>query len=260
MSTHSRFVEAPSPRAIADGYQLLQELGAVDDDATLTPLGRELARLAGRSAHRAHDRSRRASAVASPRCSVIASALSVPDPRDRPLAKQQAADQAHLALSRRALDFLSLLALWEFFAERSSPRSSRTAGWSTPAARSSFRTCGLREWRDVHAQLANEIARAGLEVATPTLPATIDAARYRAIHEALLAGLLGNIGTKDADGDGVPGRARHRASTCIRARASRRRRPKMGARRRGSSRRRASTRAARRRSSPNGSRRSPATA
>src|SRR5690606_31041176 len=89
------FVEAPSPRAIADGYQLLQELDAVDASRALTPSGRELARLPlepriGRSVLAAR------SAGCLPEALVVASALSVPDPRERPLGRQQAADQAHL--------------------------------------------------------------------------------------------------------------------------------------------------------------------
>ena len=73
---------------------------------------------------------------------VIASALSVPDPRDRPLAKQQAADEAHLLFRDERSDFLSFLALWEFFGDAARCKSSRIAAWSTPAARASSRFCG----------------------------------------------------------------------------------------------------------------------
>ncbi len=110
------FVDAPGPRAIADGYQLLQELGAVDDERRLTPLGRELARLPldpriGRIVLAARD------AGCLPEALVIASALAVPDPRERPLERQQAADQAHLKFRDDRSDFLSLVALWEFFGD-----------------------------------------------------------------------------------------------------------------------------------------------
>src|SRR6185369_2437596 len=110
-----RFLEAPGSRAIADGYQLLEELGAVDTQRRLTPLGRELAALPvdpriGRMLLAAKD---------GPMAEmlVIASALSVPDPRERPLEKRQAADQAHLRFRDERSDFLSLLALWQFFAD-----------------------------------------------------------------------------------------------------------------------------------------------
>jgi len=104
------FLEAPSSRAVADGYQLLAELGAVDAGRALTPLGRELARLpvdprVGRMVLAARERGCLAEVL------VIASALSVPDPRDRPLEKQQAADQAHLRFRDERSDFLSLIAL-----------------------------------------------------------------------------------------------------------------------------------------------------
>ncbi len=108
------FVEPPQPRAIADGYQLLQELGAVDGARRLTALGAELARLpVDPRVARMIVAAREQGCVAE--VLVIAAALSVPDPRERPLAKQQAADQAHLVFRDERSDFLSLLALWEFF-------------------------------------------------------------------------------------------------------------------------------------------------
>ncbi len=196
------FLEAPSPRAIADGYQQLQELSAVDAERTLTPLGRELARLpvdprVGRMVLAARDAGCLAEVL------VIASALSVPDPRDRPLAKQQAADEAHLLFRDERSDFLSFLALWEFFGARLAEKLSHRRLVDVCRARfvSFFR---LTEWRDVHAQLAGEMAEQGWKW-DAKLPAAIDAARYRTIHEALLAGLLGNVGLKDAEGQAYLG-------------------------------------------------------
>ena len=87
-----------------------------------------------------------------------------------------------------------------------------------PAARSFVSFLRLTEWRDVHAQLAGEIAEQGWKW-DAKLPAAIDAARYRTIHEALLAGLLGNVGLKDAEGAGVPRRARHPLSSASGVRA-----------------------------------------
>ncbi len=196
------FVEPPGPRAIADGYQLLQELGAVDAERRLTPLGAELARLpvdprVGRMVLAARERGCVAEVL------VIASALSVPDPRDRPLAKQQAADQAHLVFRDERSDFLSLLALWEFFGRKLDEKLSHRK--LVDACRAQFVSyLRLREWRDVHAQLAGEVAVQDVTWQAK-LPATIDAARYQAIHQALLAGLLGNIGSQEGDGDGYLG-------------------------------------------------------
>ena len=196
------FVEAPGARAIADGYQLLQELGAVDAERGLTPLGAELARLPvdpriGRMVVAARERGCVAEVL------VIASALSVPDPRDRPLAKQQAADQAHLLFRDERSDFLSLLALWEFFEQKLAEKLSHRR--LVDACRARFVSyLRLREWRDVQAQLASEVAEQGWTW-QPQLPAAIDAARYQALHQALLAGLLGNVGMQDGEGDGYLG-------------------------------------------------------
>ena len=196
------FVEPPTSRAISDGYQLLQELGAVDSARQLTTLGRELARLpvdprVGRMVLAA----RHSGCVGE--MLVIASALSVPDPRERPLARQQAADQAHLMFRDERSDFLSLLTLWQFFDAQVEQKLSHRR--QVDACRAHFVSyLRLREWRDVHAQLASELAEQGVKW-TPQLPSTIDAKKYQAIHEALLAGLLGNIGMQDGENEGYAG-------------------------------------------------------
>ena len=191
------FIEPPGPRAIADGYQLLQELGAVDGERALTPLGRELARLPldpriGRIVLAARD------AGCLPEALVIASALAVPDPRERPLERQQAADQAHLKFRDERSDFLSLVALWEFFGDALAQKMSHRR--LVDACRAQFVSwLRLREWRDVHQQLVAALEEAGWKW-SPQLPPVIDAPRYAMLHKAVLAGLLGNIGSKsDAD-------------------------------------------------------------
>jgi ATP-dependent helicase HrpA len=196
------FVEPPSPRAIADGYQLLQELGAVDGEGALTKIGQELARLpvdprVGRMIVAARERGCLAEVL------VIASALSVPDPRDRPLDKQQKADEAHRLFRDERSDFLSLIALWEFFGERIEERLSHRR--LVEACRAQFVSfLRLTEWREVHAQLTRELSELGWKWQTQ-LPGKIDAERYRSIHEALASGLLGNIGTKDSEGEAYLG-------------------------------------------------------
>ncbi len=186
------FLERPSPRAIADGYQLLEELGAVDAQRRLTPLGRELAALPvdpriGRMLLAAKD---------GPMAEmlVIASALSVPDPRERPLEKRQAADQAHLRFRDERSDFLSLLALWQFFADALAAKLSHKK--LVEQCRAHYVSyLRLREWRDLHRQLAEQVAELGWKW-TDAIPDKIDAARYEAIHRALLAGLLSNVGCR----------------------------------------------------------------
>jgi ATP-dependent helicase HrpA len=192
------FVDAPGPRAIADGYQLLQELGAVDAARSLTPLGRELARLPvdprlGRMLLAARDGDCLAELL------VIVSALAVPDPRERPLERQQAADQAHLRFRDERSDFLGLIALWSFFAELSAQKLSHRA--TVDHCRAQFVSwLRLREWRDLHAQLEEQLGdpHNGLGWRwKKELPERIDEARYAVLHRALLAGLLSNIGTRD---------------------------------------------------------------
>src|SRR5213075_841942 len=105
--------EPPPRRAIADGYQLLAELGAVDDQNALTAIGRELAKLpldprVGRMILEARDRQALSEVL------VIASAMSVQDVRDRPLEQQQAADQAHRKFDDEKSEFSGDLKLWNW--------------------------------------------------------------------------------------------------------------------------------------------------
>jgi ATP-dependent helicase HrpA len=192
-----QFLDPPSPRAIADGYQLLQELGAVDARNAITSLGRELAKLPvdpriGRMIVAARD------AGCLPEVLVVASALAVPDPRERPLEKQQAADQAHLRFRDERSDFLSLIALWQFFGEAlAAKRSHRDLLTQCRSHFVSF--LRLNEWRDLHRQLSEQLTELGWGW-TDALPQKIDAARYAAIHRALASGLLSNIGTR-AEGE-----------------------------------------------------------
>lgn len=204
------FPEPPSPRAIADGYQLLQELGAVDAPRVLTPLGRELGALPvdpriGRIMLAARDAGCLAEML------VIASAMAVPDPRDRPMDKRQAADQAHLRFRDERSDFLSLIALWQFFTDALADKLPHRR--LVEHCRAHFVSyLRLREWRDLHRQLAEQVAELGWTW-PEKLPAAVDAARYATIHRALLAGLLSNIGAK-AD-NAAPGEGQYLGARAI---------------------------------------------
>ena len=186
------FVEAPPGRAIADGYDLLAELNAVDEQGALMPVGRELARLPldpriGRMLLAAHDQQALAEML------VIAAALSVQDPRERPLEAQQAADQAHRQFADERSDFQSLLKLWTFVAERIEHKKSNRK--LTDDLKSHFISPRrVREWRDVHGQLSQQVAELGwrLNGTAPT---------FEQLHTALLTGLLGNVGFKTLDAD-----------------------------------------------------------
>ena len=176
------FLDPPSPRAVADGYDLLAELGAVDEARQLTAIGRELARLPldPRVA-------RMLVAARAEGCLdqvlVIAAALSVQDPRERPLDKAATADERHGAYADERSDFLAFLKLWELQSEPGLRRLCRESFLSYPR---------MREWRDVHAQLEDTLA----ELKWPR--SSVDPVKgYRAIHRALLTGLLSNIGMRE---------------------------------------------------------------
>ncbi|MCG5262837.1 ATP-dependent RNA helicase HrpA [Cupriavidus gilardii] len=189
------FIEPPLGRAIADGYQLLQELGAVDEANALTPLGKQLARLpldprVARMILAARDQHCLREVL------IIASALSVQDPRDRPQEAQEAADQAHRKFMDERSEFLGWVRLWKWFEDAVAHKKSNRQ--LQDQCRANFLShLRLREWRDVHSQLLTTVAEQGwkLNDSEPT---------YEQVHKALLTGLLGNIGQKldEADGRG----------------------------------------------------------
>ncbi len=181
------FLDPPAPRMVADGYQLLAELGAVNEANELTDTGRRLARfpMDPRVA-------RMVLAAGRENCLaemlVIAAALEVDDPRERPFDRAEAADRAHQRFHDEQSDFLALLKLWRHFEESVEHRKSnrQLAGELREQFLSQRR---LREWRDVHHQLA---ALAGeMSMRVNEKPAT-----YEQVHRALIAGLLGNVGVK----------------------------------------------------------------
>lgn len=190
------FLEPPRPKAIADGYQLLAELGATDDNNELTPLGKELSRLpldprVGRMILEAKNREALSEVL------VIASALSGQDVRDRPMEAAQAADEKHKKFDDEKSEFSGYLKLWKWLEE--------SKGGGTEHKLSNRRHEQLlrenfisprrvREWRDVYSQLHTVIAEHGWRLNQS--PAT-----YEQLHLSMLAGLLGNIGQKSDDED-----------------------------------------------------------
>ncbi|SFF08293.1 ATP-dependent RNA helicase HrpA [Nitrosomonas sp. Nm166] len=181
------FLEPPSPRMIADGYQLLAKLGAVDDSKQLTDIGWRLSKfpidpkIARMILAAKHENCLR-------EILIIASALSLQDPRDRPFEQQAAADQAHLRFQDERSDFLSYLKLWDFFDELlKHKKSTRKLIAQCREHFLSYRR--LREWREIHGQLHVLMTEMGFR------PNQVPAG-YDEIHRALLAGLLGNIGFK----------------------------------------------------------------
>jgi ATP-dependent helicase HrpA len=190
------FIDSPSSRAIADGYLLLAELNAVDEQRQLTSLGKELARLpidprVGRMLLAAREQQCVREML------IITAALSVQDPRERPMDKQDAASKAHEKFQDEKSDFMGLLKLWDFFEHALEHKKSnrKLIELCHENFLSHFR---MREWREIHSQLHAQVAEMGLRMNEQ--PAT-----YEQIHRALLAGLLGNIGCRDIEGDTYQG-------------------------------------------------------
>ncbi|MDM0041038.1 ATP-dependent RNA helicase HrpA [Variovorax sp. J22G21] len=195
------FLEAPSPRAIADGYQLLNELGAVDDANELTAIGGELARLpldprVGRMILEARSRSALEEVL------VIASALSVQDVRDRPMDAQQQADQAHARFDDEKSEFSGYLQLWKWIhAARGGHGDTHklTNRQYEQLLRQNFVNIRrVREWRDIHSQLLTVVTEHKWKINTQP-------ANYEQLHLSMLAGLLGNIGWKLEDDEAYLG-------------------------------------------------------
>lgn len=184
------FLEPPLKRAIADGYQLLQELGALDELNRMTPVGHELAQLPldpriGRMILAARDHQCLKETL------IISAALSIQDPRDRPVDAQEAADNAHKKFVDVRSEFLSHLKIWKWFEDAiENKKSNRLLNEN---CRANFLShLRLREWRDIHSQLLTIVRERGWRLNETD-------ATYEQLHLALLTGLLGNIGCKSED-------------------------------------------------------------
>ncbi|HYP80118.1 MAG TPA: ATP-dependent RNA helicase HrpA, partial [Steroidobacteraceae bacterium] len=186
------FVEPPDGRYVRDGQRTLRELGALSEEGELTEVGRRLSRLPldprlGRMLLAGADE------LCLEELAVIAAALSVPDPRDRPADKQTQADQRHAPLRDEQSDFLSLLKLWRAFMEQRNQLSrAKLRGWCKENFLSYLR---LTEWHDVHGQVM-EVVKGELALKLNPQPAT-----YDAIHRALLAGLLSQVAQRKEQGE-----------------------------------------------------------
>ena len=181
------FVDAPTPRMIADGYQLLSELGAVDESRTITPTGKQLAKLpidprVARMLVAAKEEGCLSEVL------IIAAALSVQDPRERPMDKQEAVAQAHAEFLDEKSDFLAYLSIWKWFDEAlANKKSNRKLVQDCHERFLSY--LRLREWRELYSQLHALVTEMSWRL-------NENPARYEDVHRALLAGLLGNIGFK----------------------------------------------------------------
>jgi ATP-dependent helicase HrpA len=192
------FLEAPESRAVRDGFKLLEELQAVDDKNRLTPYGQQMARLP------LDPRLARVLVEATQRSClreilIIVSALGTQDPRERPLDKQQAADEAHKRFFHPESDFCTWLNLWDFYETQ---RQELTSNALRKFCQQNFLShMRMREWREVHRQLLLQCQE--MKLALNQQPAT-----YEEIHQALLSGFLSQVANRLEDGSYLGARSR----------------------------------------------------
>jgi ATP-dependent RNA helicase HrpA len=198
---HFPFINPPDSRLVRDGYKLLEELGAVTPAGKLTQAGRQMSRLPvdprlGRMVLAATEQQ------CLPEILVIASALAVQDPRERPADKQQQSDQAHARFRHEKSDFMAWLNLWRYYEEQRQALSQNQLRKLCKREFLSF--LRMREWRDIHAQLSIACRQQKLKPGK-ALP---EEENYQGVHVALLSGLLGNIAQHQEDRDYLGSRNR----------------------------------------------------
>jgi ATP-dependent RNA helicase HrpA len=183
------FIDAPDRRNIADGMTLLVELGALDLERRLTPLGRRLAQLPldprlARMVLAADEHGCVREVV------VIAAALSIQDPRERPVEERPAADALHARFADPNSDFLAYLNLWKYL--RDQQRELSSSQFRKLCRNEYLSWLRVREWQDIASQVRQLAKQVGISLNT------VDP-EPRAVHTALLAGLLSQIGAKDGE-------------------------------------------------------------
>ncbi|THA60385.1 ATP-dependent RNA helicase HrpA [Streptomyces sp. A0958] len=188
------FIDPPDHRNIRDGVQLLQELGALDPQEKdsrkrLTPLGRKLSQLPvdPRLARMVIEAERNGCVR---EVMVIAAALSIQDPRERPSEKQTQADQQHARFKDETSDFLAFLNLWRYVREQQKERGS--SSFRRMCKQEYLNFLRIREWQDIYAQLRAVAKQMGIELNDEDAP-------EQSVHTSLLAGLLSHIGLKDTE-------------------------------------------------------------
>ncbi|MEU1123884.1 ATP-dependent RNA helicase HrpA [Streptomyces sp. NPDC005899] len=193
------FIDPPDHRNIRDGIQLLQELGALETGEKpaaegkrgqrLTPLGRKLSQLPvdPRLARMVVEADRNGCVR---EVMVIAAALSIQDPRERPADKQTQADQNHARFKDETSDFLAFLNLWRYIREQQKERGS--SSFRRMCKQEYLNFLRIREWQDIYAQLRTVAKQMGIQLNDEDAP-------EQAVHTSLLAGLLSHIGLKDTE-------------------------------------------------------------
>jgi ATP-dependent helicase HrpA len=185
------FIDPPDRRNVNDGVKLLEELGALDE-RKLTPLGRQLAQLPvdPRLARMVIEADKQECVA---EVMVVAAALSIQDPRERPADKQQQADEKHARFTDKESDFFSYLNLWKYLRDKQQELSGNQFRRMCRAEFLNY--LRVREWQDIYAQLRQVARTLGLSLAEDRE----ELADGQRVHTALLAGLLSHIGLKDTD-------------------------------------------------------------
>jgi ATP-dependent helicase HrpA len=189
------FLDPPQSKAITEGYRVLEELGALGDRRELTPLGERLARfpvdpriarmiMAGAELGVLRD------------ILVIAAALNIQDPRERPRELQQKADDLHRRFRDERSDFVGLLRLWDFAKEAERKGTSNLRRVCKESFLSFLR---IREWGEVHRQLEEIVRELKLDKVGPGGKGGQTKSGEDALHRALLTGLLSKVGTWNAE-------------------------------------------------------------
>ncbi len=184
------FLQPPDSRGVKDGLDLLRELRAVDTEGAITKTGKQLTRLPidprlGRMVLEASRQGVGREVIA------IVSALSIQDPRERPLEKRAQADQLHSRFADPTSDFLTLLGLWNYLEEKQDELSS--SAFRRMCKAEFLNHLRIREWQDLYRQLSRAAKQVGIHVGTERKDDP------DSVHRALLAGLLSQIGLRDRE-------------------------------------------------------------
>ena len=181
------FLQPPDSRGIKDGLDLLRELTAVDGDGRITRVGRQITRLPidPRLARMVLESKQHATTR---EVMAIVSALSIQDPRERPLERRPQADQQHARFTDPSGDFLTFLNLWNYLDEKQ--RELGSSAFRRLCKAEFLNYLRIREWQDVYRQLVRAVKPLGLHIGEPS-------ANPDGVHKSLLAGLLSQIGLKD---------------------------------------------------------------
>ncbi|MGV0993021.1 MAG: ATP-dependent RNA helicase HrpA [Mycobacterium sp.] len=185
------FLDPPEQRSIRDGVQLLQELGAFDSDGAITDIGRRLAQLPvdprlGRMILQSDTEGCVREVL------VLAAALSIPDPRERPVDREEAARQKHSRFADEQSDFMSYLNLWEYV--RGQRKALSGSAFRRMCREEFLHYLRVREWQDLAGQLRSIARDIGIRESGESEPA--DPAR---VHAALIAGLLSHVGLREGE-------------------------------------------------------------